>query len=164
MFGAQSPCATNRLSSILASQQDGESHSPSNHCYLQDAPQPNFLSQSDWAGLEEVLDEQHDERKIIRCINSCDVVSLTSVLVGTGLDVTKIVDENGFTLLHLAAYINSEACLKSLFSHLNSPNHASDFFVATPANKKQFKHQLTGFNQIILKEWVNRATKVVKGS
>ena len=86
-----------------------------------------------------MLDEQHDERKIIRCINSCDLSSLTSVLAGTNLDITKIVDENGFTLVHLASYVNSETCLKALFDHLESPNYASDFFVATQNTKKQFK-------------------------
>ena len=85
-------------------------------------------------------------------------------MAGTCLDITKIVDENGFTLVHLAAYVNSEACLKALFDHLSSPNHASDFFVATEANKKQFKNQLSGFNKIMIREWVNRATKVIKGS
>ena len=86
-----------------------------------------------------MLDEQHDERKIIRCINSGDYSSLTSVLAGTNLDITKIIDENGFTLVHLATYVNSEQCLKALFDHLESPNYASDFFVCTDTNKKQFK-------------------------
>ena len=122
------------------------------------------MSQSDWAGLEEVLDEQHDERKIIRCINNNDLSGLTSVLVGTNLDITKIVDENGFTLVHLAAYINSESCLKALFDHLTSSNYASDLFVYTDANKKQFKDQMTGYSKLIAREWVNRATKVTKGS
>ena len=63
-------------------------------------------------------------------------MGLTSVLAGTNIDITKIVDENGFTLVHLAAYINSEACLKALFEHLSSPNYASDFFVCTKENKK----------------------------
>ena len=65
-----------------------------------------------------MLDEQHDERKIIRCINSTDAVSLSSVLAGTNLDITKIIDENGFTLVHLASYVNSATCLKALFEHL----------------------------------------------
>ena len=149
----------------MASQQcDVESQARSDRCYLVDAPQPNFLSQSDWAGLEEVLDEQHDERKIIRCINSCDLSSLTSVLAGTNLDITKLVDENGFTLVHLAAYVNSETCLKALFDHLESKNYASDFFVYSKNNKRSFKDQMTGYNKIIIREWVNRATKVTKGS
>ena len=78
-----------------------------------------------------MLDEQHDERKIIRCINNNDLSGLTSVLMGTNLDITKIVDESGFTLVHLAAYVNSESCLKALFDHLTSANYASDFFVCT---------------------------------
>lgn len=155
----------NQLSSIMASQQyDLESQSMSARCYQMEAPQPNFLSQSDWAGLEEVLDEQHDERKIIRYINNSDLSSLTSVLAGTNLDITKIVDENGFTLVHLAAYVNSEACLKALFDHLESPNYASDFFVFSKSHSKNFKEQMSGYNKIIIKEWVNRATKVTKGS
>ena len=84
-----------------------------------------------------MLDESHDERKIIRCINACDARGLTSVLAGTNLDITKIIDENGFTLVHLASYVNSEACLKSLFEHLESPQHGSDdFMAASRINKK----------------------------
>mmetsp|Transcript_14997 Transcript_14997/g.20355 ORF Transcript_14997/g.20355 Transcript_14997/m.20355 type:complete len:116 (+) Transcript_14997:508-855(+) len=111
------------LSSINASRVDLETQSAisQQQCYLFDAPQPNFLSQSDWLGLEEVLDEQHDERKIIRSVNASDSVTLRSVLAGTNLDVTKIIDENGFTLVHLACYVNSDLCLKVLFEHLESP-------------------------------------------
>ena len=47
--------------------------------------------------------------------------SLTSLLACTNLDVTKIVDDNGFTLVHLAAYVNSSACLKALLDHVQSP-------------------------------------------
>ena len=90
--------------------------------------------------------------------------SLTSVLAGTNLDITKIFDENGFTLVHLATYVNSETCLKALFDHLESPNYASDFFVFNKSNKRNFKDQMTGYNKIIIREWVNRATKVTKGS
>ena len=68
-----------------------------------------------------MLDESHDERKIIRYINSADAISLSSILAGTNLDITKIIDENGFTLVHLAAYVNSANCLKALFEHLESP-------------------------------------------
>ena len=56
------------------------------------------------------------------------------MLAGTNLDITKIVDENGFTLVHLAAYVNSDACLGVLFDHVQSPiNHTSDFLQYSPA-------------------------------
>lgn len=70
-----------------------------------------FLSPSEYSDLGEILDESQDERKIIRCINNIDLTSLRSVLAGTNLDITKIVDENGFTLAHLAAFMDHDICL-----------------------------------------------------
>ena len=67
----RSPSIANHLSSISPSQRDVEAL-PS-LCYAGRTPQPNFLSQSEYAGLEEILDTQHDEKRIIRCLNSADL-------------------------------------------------------------------------------------------
>lgn len=86
--------------------------------YSKLAPHPKFSNRSEYSGLEELLDDLNDERKIIRCLNNSDVTGLRSMLIGTNLDVTKIIDENGYTLAHLAAYVNSDKCMLVLFEHL----------------------------------------------
>lgn len=116
---------------------------------------PHFLAKSDYSGLEEIFDDQHDERRIIRCLNNSDVTGLKSMLIGTNLDVTRIVDENGFTLVHLAAYVNSERCLHVLLEHFKERNNHCCLF---SDDSQDFDRPQTSFDPARLKEWVNTAT------
>lgn len=87
------------------------------NCYGQQVKHPQFFNRSDMAGLEDIFEDQLDTRKIIKCINNIDLVGLKSFLLNTNLDITKMTDENGFTLIILAAYVNSEKVMKLLIEH-----------------------------------------------
>jgi ankyrin repeat protein len=86
-----------------------------------------LINKDDLDEFEEILGEGNYERRIIRCVNNQNVTGLKSLLICANLDITKIVDENGFTLLHLAAYVNSDRCLRAILDHFKAKRNTSPF-------------------------------------
>lgn len=110
------------------------------------------------AGLEDIFEDQLDTRKIIKCINNIDLVGLKSFLLNTNLDITKMTDENGFTLIILAAYVNSEKVMKLLVEHFKEKMNQFSVFSSDGSADKLPQQDQVNYNANILKAWVNRAT------
>ena len=77
------------------------------------------------------------------------------MLISTNIDITKIIDENGFTLVHLAAYVNSDKCLMALFEHLRKRNSAVCMFSDESCDSLKIEES---FSPHKLKAWINQAT------
>ena len=56
--------------------------------------------------------------EIIRCIVHQEHLLLKDILDQTSIDVTQIRDEMGYSLVHLAAYNNTEKCMEHLINHI----------------------------------------------
>jgi len=95
------------------------------------------------------------------------LTGLNSVLANTNLDITKIVDENGFTLVHLAAYVDSDACLETLFEHVRNQDPTKCLFDEDsdlPTISRAREQQVAVFDPKVLSDWVNTATLTHQGS
>ena len=87
-----------------------------------DLPSPKFSSNlvNNFNKLLQGEDIGEDEEKIeiIRCILSNDSAGLLEILSICQQDITKVRDEMGYSLIHLAAYNNSEKSVELLIKHV----------------------------------------------
>ena len=116
------------------------------------------------AGLEDIFEDKLDEHRIIKCINNLDFVGLKSLFLTTNLDVTKITDENGFTLIHLAVYINSEKCLNLMIEHFRERQNNYSNYSSDGSEDEEYKKGPSRpvYDLARLKTWVNTATLLQK--
>ena len=90
------------------------------------------------------MDEEEEQKKIIRAILHQDTQNLKELLAQTVQDLTQIRDEMGYTLLHLSAYNNTDRCLELLLQHLlqgntvqvNLQNDNSDYDILQKVNRR----------------------------
>ena len=60
------------------------------------------------------MEEDEEKNEIIRCILHNEPHTLRDLLAQTMLDITNIRDDMGYSLVHLAAYNNTDKCLEIL--------------------------------------------------
>ena len=90
------------------------------------------------------MDEEEEQKEIIRAILHQDTQNLKELLAQTVQDLTQIRDEMGYTLLHLSAYNNTDRCLELLLQHLlqgntvqvNLQNDNSDYDILQKVNRR----------------------------
>ncbi|CDW90669.1 dhhc zinc finger domain containing protein [Stylonychia lemnae] len=130
-----------------------------NH-YLMDMPSPKFSSAM--GGETEGRDEEINE--ILGTMVNLDHQALKALLATCNLDVTRIRDEMGYSLIHLAAYNNSEQCLDVLIQHImNGGNKDQLNAQAAQINQYDYSNSDQDIIQAInrralLKNWVNQPT------
>jgi hypothetical protein len=84
---------------------------------------------------------------------------LKDVLAICTTDIAQIRDDMGYSLLHLAAYNNSDKCIEVLFNHILHGTTMNDSDNNTPKNKifkkTDFESIQTTNKKAILKDWIN---------
>ena len=82
-----------------------------------DVPSPRLSSNIDYSELDE-------RYEIIRAVLKGDSEGLRGLLDKTRQNIVSIVDENSYTLMHMATYNNNEKIVQILIDHLKDTKFA----------------------------------------